>query len=230
MCRFILKNLEEKKYPFPDFDVPNMLEDLLQKKVIELPECKHPEKMGYVNDPNYCHYHRIVSHPMEKCCILKDLIMKLAKQRRIHLDLDEVVESNHATVTFGSFDPIPLHAPLKKLRACTITIQCDSMKPKETQVSCRDGLLCLCSSNESMCRPPVLNQVYWFNDMIFISIAFFYYFYKLKQGGISRMILEWDLVRKGDLPFGMKAATRNETCSKSRWQGPCWWWLGLHRC
>ena len=64
--------------------------------------------------------------------------------------MDEVVESNHATVTFGSFDPIPLHAPLKNLRACTITIQCDSMKPKQTQVSCRDGLLCLCSSNESM--------------------------------------------------------------------------------
>ena len=32
-CRFTLKELEEKKYHFPDFDVPNMLEDLLQKKV-----------------------------------------------------------------------------------------------------------------------------------------------------------------------------------------------------
>ncbi|KAJ9678324.1 hypothetical protein PVL29_020478 [Vitis rotundifolia] len=55
--RFILKELEEKKYHFPDFDVPSMLEDLLQKKVIELPECKCPEEMGCVNDPNYCHYH-----------------------------------------------------------------------------------------------------------------------------------------------------------------------------
>ena len=27
--RFTLKELEEKKYPFPDFNVPNMLEDLL---------------------------------------------------------------------------------------------------------------------------------------------------------------------------------------------------------
>ena len=69
-----------------------MLEDLLQKKVIELPECKRLEEMGRLNDPNYCHYHRIVSHPVEKCFILKDLIMKLAKQRRIHLDLDEVVD------------------------------------------------------------------------------------------------------------------------------------------
>ena len=70
----------EKKYPFPDSDVPSILEDLLQKKVIELPECKRPEEMGSVNDPNYCHYHRIVSHPVEKCFILKDLITKLAKQ------------------------------------------------------------------------------------------------------------------------------------------------------
>ena len=48
--------------------------------------------------------------------------MKLAMQGIIHLDLDEVVESNHATVTFGSFDPIPLHVPLKKLGACVSTI------------------------------------------------------------------------------------------------------------
>ena len=58
--------------------------------------------------------------------------MKLAKQRRIHLDLDEVVESNHAIVTFESFDSIPLHVPLKKLRTCGNTIQCESPKPKQT--------------------------------------------------------------------------------------------------
>nr|CAN62971.1 hypothetical protein VITISV_032943 [Vitis vinifera] len=75
--------------------------------------------MGHVNDPNYYHYHRIVGHPMEKCFISKDLIMKLAKQERIHLDLDEVVESNHATVTFGSFDPVPLNVPPKTLGSCT---------------------------------------------------------------------------------------------------------------
>ena len=54
---FTLKELKEKKYHFLDYDVPSMLEDLLHKKVIELPECKHPEEMSSVNDPNYCHYH-----------------------------------------------------------------------------------------------------------------------------------------------------------------------------
>ena len=79
--------------------------------------------MGCVNDPNYCHY-------QEKCFILKDFIMKLAKQGRIHLDLDEVVELNHATVTFGSFDPVLLHVPPKTLGVCAGTIQCKSSKPK----------------------------------------------------------------------------------------------------
>jgi hypothetical protein len=65
-----LKELQERKYPFPDSDVPGMLEDLLEKKVIQLPECKRPEEMGRMNDPRYCHYRRIVSHPIEKCFVL----------------------------------------------------------------------------------------------------------------------------------------------------------------
>ena len=76
--------------------------------------------------------------------------MKLAMQGIIHLDLDEIVESNHVTVTFRSFDLVPLHVPLKKLGACASTIQCESLKPKQTQVSCQDSLLHLCSDNKSM--------------------------------------------------------------------------------
>ena len=121
-----------------------------KKKFVELPECKRPEEMGHVSDPNYYHCHRIVSHPVEKCFILKDLIMKLAKQGRIHLDLDEVVESNHVIVTFGSLNPVSLHVPPKTLEACTGTIQCESPKPKQTQMSSRNTLLHFYFDNESM--------------------------------------------------------------------------------
>ena len=76
--------------------------------------------------------------------------MKLAKQGRIHLDLDQVIESNHVIVTFGSFNPIPLHIPPKTLGAYTNTIQCELPKLKQTQVSSQDTLLHLCSDNESM--------------------------------------------------------------------------------
>ncbi|KAI5343265.1 hypothetical protein L3X38_011141 [Prunus dulcis] len=112
--RRTLKELEEKTYPFPDADVVGMLEDLLEKKVIELPKCKRPEEMNRVNDPKFCKYHRIVNHPVEKCFVLKELIMNLARQGRIELDVEEIADANVATIVFGSFDPVPLPALSKR--------------------------------------------------------------------------------------------------------------------
>ena len=76
--------------------------------------------------------------------------MKLVKQERIYLDLVEVVKSNHAIVTFGSFDPVPLHVPPKTLGTCVGTIQCELSKSKQAQVSRQDTLFHLCFDNESM--------------------------------------------------------------------------------
>ncbi|KAM1380389.1 hypothetical protein ACFX2I_022120 [Malus domestica] len=84
-----LRELEQKVYPFPDSYMDAMLDDLLKKKVIELPECKRPEEMNRVNDHRYCKYHRIVNHPVSKCFIFKELIMKLAQQGKIELDLKD---------------------------------------------------------------------------------------------------------------------------------------------
>ncbi|KAM2293182.1 hypothetical protein EV2_028725 [Malus domestica] len=102
MRRRTLKELEEKTYPFPDSDVVAMLEDLLEKKVIGLPECRRPEEMNRTDSPRYCKFHRFISHPTEKCFVLKDLIMKLAQKGIIELDLDDVVKSNYTTITSGS--------------------------------------------------------------------------------------------------------------------------------
>ncbi|GAV57644.1 LOW QUALITY PROTEIN: hypothetical protein CFOL_v3_01181, partial [Cephalotus follicularis] len=74
--KLTLKELEEKDYPFLDYEVPDILDQLLKQKVIELPTPKCPEEARRVNDPKYCRYH-IVSHPLEKCFILKDLILQL---------------------------------------------------------------------------------------------------------------------------------------------------------
>ncbi|KAM1268139.1 hypothetical protein EV2_000521 [Malus domestica] len=75
-----LRELEQKIYLFPNSDMAAMLADLLEKKVIELSKCKCPEEMNRDRNPKYCNYHRIVSHPVGKCFILKELIMKLAQQ------------------------------------------------------------------------------------------------------------------------------------------------------
>ena len=54
--------------------------------------------MGKVDNLNYCKYHRIIGHPIQKCFVFKEKIMKLAKENKIDLDFDEVVESNHVTI------------------------------------------------------------------------------------------------------------------------------------
>jgi hypothetical protein len=110
--RLTLKEMEEKTYPFPDSDVPGMLEDLLDKEIIKLPKCKRPEEMGRTNDPKYCKYHRVVSHTVEKCFVLKDLILRLAREGKILLDLDEAIGSNHAMFTFGLPSPTKTQSPL----------------------------------------------------------------------------------------------------------------------
>ena len=96
--RLTFKEHEQKVYPFPDKDVPNILEQLLQLKLIELLECKRPEDMGKADDPNYCKYHRIIGHPIQKCFVFKEQIMNLAKENKIDLDFNEVVGSNHVTI------------------------------------------------------------------------------------------------------------------------------------
>ena len=120
------KELQEKNYPFPDSDLLGMLDDLLEKGILELPPSKRPEEARKTNDPKYCRYHRVISHPLEKCITLKERIMQLAKDGTIVLDLDEIAETNHTTIwcehchlapslieelvtfQFGSLEPVVL--------------------------------------------------------------------------------------------------------------------------
>ncbi|KAM1526071.1 hypothetical protein ACFX10_010455 [Malus domestica] len=110
MRRRTLKELEEKIYPFPDSDVVAMLDDLLDKKVISLPECRRPEEVNHTDNPRYCKFHRFISHPTEKCFVLKDLILKLAQQGKIELDLEDTVAVHTTTIVFESLDPVHLRS------------------------------------------------------------------------------------------------------------------------
>ncbi|TYK27186.1 retrotransposon gag protein [Cucumis melo var. makuwa] len=98
-----LRERQKKVYPFPGSDVADMLNQLIEKQLIQLPECKQPEQAGKVDDPNYCKYHR--SHPVEKCFVLKELILKLAHENKIELDIDEVAQTNHVAVNMTSSVP-----------------------------------------------------------------------------------------------------------------------------
>ncbi|WMV44440.1 hypothetical protein MTR67_037825 [Solanum verrucosum] len=78
--------------------VPMILDELLAKKVIDLPESKRPEEINKVGDPRYCKFHRVLGHPTSKCFILKEKIMMLVSEGKIIIDQDETTEANHASV------------------------------------------------------------------------------------------------------------------------------------
>jgi len=61
------RSSEENEYPYSESDAPEMLHKLLKKGLIEFPESKRPEKVGRTDDSKYCKYHKIISHPIEKC-------------------------------------------------------------------------------------------------------------------------------------------------------------------
>ncbi|GAV62216.1 LOW QUALITY PROTEIN: hypothetical protein CFOL_v3_05740 [Cephalotus follicularis] len=99
-----LKELEEKDYPFSNSKVPDILDRLLKQKLIELPT-KSLEEARRVNDPKYCSYDRIVNHPLEKCFILKDLILQMINEKKIILDVNENVVTAPIPITMR--DSIP---------------------------------------------------------------------------------------------------------------------------
>ncbi|KAM1073124.1 hypothetical protein ACFX2B_018035 [Malus domestica] len=119
MHRRILNELEEKTYPFPDSDVVAMLKDLLDKKVIDLPECRRSKEMNHTDSLRYCKFHRFISHLTEKCFVLKDLILKLAQQGKIELDLEDTVAAHTTTIVFGSLDHVHLRSMHDHSRQCS---------------------------------------------------------------------------------------------------------------
>ncbi|KAA0046253.1 uncharacterized protein E6C27_scaffold284G00560 [Cucumis melo var. makuwa] len=103
--------------------------------------------MGRINDPNYCKYHRVISHPVEKCFVLKELILKLALDKKIELELDDVAQTNHAAVIiqsdsrlsaigsliqFGSLEPVVIYSSPEDLQ--NNDFQADGPKEEEKQV------------------------------------------------------------------------------------------------
>ena len=112
-----LKELHEKKYQSLNSNLLGMVDDLLEKGVIQLLEPNSSEEIGRTVDPKYCRYHRIVSHPLEQCISLKERIMRLIEVGIIILNLDKVVETNHiayqtkglSLIQFRNLEPFVLY-------------------------------------------------------------------------------------------------------------------------
>ena len=72
-----MKERQERNYPFDDSDVSRMFDELLEVNLIELLQIKRPNEANQVNNPNYCKYHRLIGHLVEKYFVFKNKIMEL---------------------------------------------------------------------------------------------------------------------------------------------------------
>ncbi|KAL0350073.1 UNVERIFIED_CONTAM: hypothetical protein Sradi_4156500 [Sesamum radiatum] len=101
--KLTLKEMQVREYPFLDFDVPGIFDDLLEANLINLPEMKRPEEAERKNDPKYCKYHRLVGHVIQDCFVFKDKVMQLARQGKISLEEDSTA-TNAITIKSGHVD------------------------------------------------------------------------------------------------------------------------------
>ncbi|PKU65499.1 hypothetical protein MA16_Dca012221 [Dendrobium catenatum] len=66
-----LKDKMNKEYSFNWDSVAKLFLQSV-KAGLELPECKRPKESKHADDPNYCPYHRVLSHLIEDCYIFND--------------------------------------------------------------------------------------------------------------------------------------------------------------
>ncbi|XP_060968195.1 uncharacterized protein LOC133035834 [Cannabis sativa] len=104
--KLTLKERKEVKYSFDDDDVDQIFNELLKAKAIRLPEPKRPNEVGMTNDPNYCRYHQIVSHPLSDCYILKNIIEGMIKRKEIEID-SSLGKATTNTTSLTENDQIP---------------------------------------------------------------------------------------------------------------------------
>jgi len=61
------QGLSGERLSFFKSDARELLEKLLQKRVIRLLVSKHPNEIKRTNNPKYYKYHKIIGHPIAKC-------------------------------------------------------------------------------------------------------------------------------------------------------------------
>ncbi|XXG72495.1 hypothetical protein AAC387_Pa07g1575 [Persea americana] len=79
------KEQVEKKYPF-DEDVEEIFGALLANGKLTLPDPKRPGDVGKTNDPRYCPYHQMISHPLNQCFVVREKINEMWKNGVIIFD------------------------------------------------------------------------------------------------------------------------------------------------
>ncbi|KAL0910790.1 hypothetical protein M5K25_018878 [Dendrobium thyrsiflorum] len=103
-----LKDKMNKEYSFKRESVAKLFRQAV-KAGLELLECKRPEESKYTGDPNYCPYHRVVSHPIEDCYVFKDWLERKYQKGELTLSdnvLSHPRKESTRVVTSSSVPPI----------------------------------------------------------------------------------------------------------------------------
>ncbi|KAJ8620127.1 hypothetical protein MRB53_028656 [Persea americana] len=86
----------EEVYPFPNEDIEDLLGELLEKHLLELPEPKKLDEVDKVDHPKFCKYHWMTNHKTVDCFVLKEKIQALIDDGTIKLVGNQTAE-NKAT-------------------------------------------------------------------------------------------------------------------------------------
>ncbi|KAL0911129.1 hypothetical protein M5K25_019245 [Dendrobium thyrsiflorum] len=110
-----LKDKMNKEYSFKRESVAKLFRQAL-KAGMELPECKRPEESKHSGDPNYCPYHRVISHPIEDCYVFKDWLERKYKKGEFTLSDNVLIHPRKEStrVVTSSFVPPPKEAIKEK--------------------------------------------------------------------------------------------------------------------
>jgi len=91
-----------KQYSFKDKQVVAIFHLLHKGNKLKLPDARRFNEVGRTNDPNYCRFHRMVHHPINKCFVLKDKIQALVDAGVLTLESEQKkVTANMVILKFG---------------------------------------------------------------------------------------------------------------------------------
>ena len=99
-----MKEAKGIKYSFNE-NIEEIFKTLLEHGKLELPPSKRPSQECKIDNPNYCPYHRMISHPLKEYFILKEKIQDMLTKGVIQLD-QKYDTTSFNMVSFGSFKPI----------------------------------------------------------------------------------------------------------------------------
>ncbi|KAL0915746.1 hypothetical protein M5K25_013199 [Dendrobium thyrsiflorum] len=101
-----LKDKMNKEYSFKRESVAKLFRQAL-KAGMELPECKRPEESKHSGDPNYCPYHRVISHPIEDCYVFKDWLERKYKKGEFTLSDNVLIHPRKESTRVVTSSSVP---------------------------------------------------------------------------------------------------------------------------